>query len=130
MPFLIIYLCTDRHTGKNLVEWMNQIWKTNDICVRCIFLLFCLLPGSVIVSGFHCFVFQRLDIHAVTHDHGSDITKGVRLSGTHSFLCVDHDLDLTLQAGIKSASFAHCLQQSSTHRLIVAELQNLCRKLQ
>ena len=30
---LDIYLCTDRHTGENLVEWMKEIWKGNDICV-------------------------------------------------------------------------------------------------
>ena len=30
---LDIYLCTDRHTGDNLAEWMRQIWKENDISV-------------------------------------------------------------------------------------------------
>lgn len=30
---LDIYLCTDRHTGYNLAEWMKQIWKENEISV-------------------------------------------------------------------------------------------------
>ena len=30
---LDIFLCTDRHTGENLVEWIKQVLHTNDICV-------------------------------------------------------------------------------------------------
>ena len=33
---LDIYLCTDRHTGENLAEWLKQIWQENDISVRCV----------------------------------------------------------------------------------------------
>ena len=30
---LDIYLCTDRHTGENLCDWMKEIWKGNQLCV-------------------------------------------------------------------------------------------------
>ena len=30
---LDILLCTDRHTGENLVEWIKQVLRANDICV-------------------------------------------------------------------------------------------------
>ena len=30
---LDIYLCTDRHTGENLCDWMKDIWKGNQLCV-------------------------------------------------------------------------------------------------
>ena len=80
-------------------------------------------------TRFHCFVFQRLDIYAVTHDHGSDITKGVRLSGTHSFLCVDHELDLTVQAGIQSALFAPIFHKAAHIVSLLRNCKNLYRKL-
>ena len=31
---LDIVLCTDRHTGENLVEWIQQVLRSNDISVR------------------------------------------------------------------------------------------------
>ena len=84
-----------------------------------------LFAAWLIVSGFHCFVFQRLNIHAVNHDHGSYITKGVRLSGTHSVLCVDHELDLTVQAGIKSASFARVFNKAA-HIVSLLGIAKMC----
>lgn len=30
---LDILLCTDRHTGENLVEWVKQVLRANDLCV-------------------------------------------------------------------------------------------------
>ena len=30
---LDILLCTDRHTGENLVEWIKQVLHANDLCV-------------------------------------------------------------------------------------------------
>ena len=81
---------------------MKQIWKENEISVcwmmrlvRCFISVCCPIDRSC----------QRLDVPAITHDHGSDITKGVGLSGVHSFLCVDHELDLTVQDGILSPHF-------------------------
>jgi hypothetical protein len=37
---LDIVLCTDRHTGENLVEWIQQVLRANDISVRSAFRLF------------------------------------------------------------------------------------------
>ena len=33
---LDIYLCTDRHLGENLRDWILQILKDNDISVCCL----------------------------------------------------------------------------------------------
>ena len=30
---LDILLCTDRHTGENMVEWIKQVLRANDLCV-------------------------------------------------------------------------------------------------
>lgn len=75
------------------------------------------------------FLSQRLDIAAVTHDHGADITKGVRLSGTHSFLCVDHELDLTVQAGLKDPLFAPIFNKVAHIVSLLRNSRNLWRLL-
>ena len=46
------------------------------------------------------FLLQRLDAGAFPHDHGADISKAARLSGIHDFQCFDHELDLTVNAGL------------------------------
>ena len=38
---LDIVLCTDRHTGENLIEWIKQVLHANDLCVWSILLCFC-----------------------------------------------------------------------------------------
>ena len=40
---------------------------------------------SVLLSYCNHLLFNILDVPAITHDHGSDITKGVGLSGVHCF---------------------------------------------
>ena len=72
---------------------------------------------------------QRLDIAAVTHDHGADITKAMRLSAAHSFLCVDHELDLTVQAGIHALSFATVFNKCANIVSILRNNKNLYRRL-
>lgn len=72
---------------------------------------------------------QRLDVPAITHDHGSDITKGVGLSGVHSFLCVDHELDLTVQDGILSPHFAPVFNKAAHIVSLLRNCKNLYRKL-
>ena len=42
---LDILLCTDRHTGENIVEWMKEIWKQNDISV-CVLAFFSIANSS------------------------------------------------------------------------------------
>jgi hypothetical protein len=70
-----------------------------------------------------------VDVSAITHDHGSDITKGVRLSGVHSFLCVDHELDLTVQDGILSPFFAPVFNKAAHIVSLLRNCKNLYRKL-
>lgn len=53
------------------------------------------------------FFLQRADATALSHDHGADITAAVVVSGLHSVLCFDHEMDRTVNAGIESAIFVH-----------------------
>ena len=41
------------------------------------------------------------------------MTKAVRLSCLHSFLCIDHELDLTVNAGIAAALFCFAFSKAS-----------------
>jgi len=72
---------------------------------------------------------QRLDIAAVTHDHGPDITKAVRISATHSFLCIDHELDLNVQAGIHAPPFAEVFNKAAHIVSLLRNCKNLYRRL-
>ena len=49
---LDILLCTDRHTGENLVEWIKQVLHANDLCVWSIDPAFALLDFSLTVLCF------------------------------------------------------------------------------
>ena len=53
---------------------------------------------------FVCFL-QRLHDGGLTHYHGADISKAARLCGIHDFHCFDHELDLTVNAGLRCSSF-------------------------
>ena len=121
---LDIFLCTDRHTGENLVEWIQQVLHANDICVWILFLLCLLSPW---LSFLLCW--QRLDIGALTHDHGADISKAARLSGIHDFQCFDHELDLTIHAGLDCPSFAPIFLKASNLVSTIQSSNNLYRKL-
>ena len=86
-------------------------------------LLFCL--ATIIVLSFPnqccwlmCYLLlcQRLDVSCLTHDHGADVTKGVRLSAVHSLLCIDHELDLTVNAGIECPEFYPIFRESVGYR--------------
>ena len=126
---LDIFLCTDRHTGENLVEWIKQVLRANDICVglhpaACCFanLLF---PWLFFLS----LLLQRLDAGALTHDHGADVTKAARLSGIHDFQCFDHELDLTVNAGLDCPTFAPIFLKASNMVSTIRSSNNLYRKL-
>ena len=97
---LDILLCTDRHTGENLRDWLKQVFADNDIDVGSLFL------NVGLLAAYDSLFMQRLDIAALTHDHGPDISKAIRkLSPLHSFICFDHELDRSVCAGIDSAQF-------------------------
>ena len=66
---------------------------------------------------------------AVTHDHGDDITKAIRLTATHTFLCIDHELDLSVKAGIVSVLFGPVFTQASEIVALRRNCKNLYRKL-
>jgi hypothetical protein len=72
---------------------------------------------------------QRLDITCVSHDHGPDVTKAVRLSCLHSFLCIDHELDLTVNAGIAAAPFCFAFAKASEIVSTVRSSTNLYRRV-
>ena len=65
----------------------------------------------------------------MTHDHGADVTKGVILSGIHSFLCIDHELDLTVNAGIECIQFHSIFVKASEIVSTVRSSANLYRRL-
>lgn len=78
------------------------------ITFRCAFLFpFCFFKStSVFVYVLpNNSVLQRLDLSAITHDHGSDISKAVSESLIHSILCYDHELDNSVNAAIDSPAF-------------------------
>jgi hypothetical protein len=68
-------------------------------------------------------------VSSVTHDHGADVTKGVRLSGLHSFFCIDHELDLTVNAGIESPAFHTIFEKASVIVSTIRCSANLYRRL-
>ena len=72
---------------------------------------------------------QRLDAGALTHDHGADVTKAARLSGIHDFQCFDHELDLTVNAGIDCPTFAPIFVKASNVVSTIRSSNNLYRKL-
>lgn len=41
---LDIFLCTDRHTGENISDWIKQVLSENNISVRCLMLFDFPLP--------------------------------------------------------------------------------------
>jgi hypothetical protein len=57
------------------------------------------------------------------------VTKGVRLSATHSFLCADHELDLSVQAGVAAPPFASIFNMASQIVALLRNCKNLYRKL-
>jgi len=78
---------------------------------------------------FVLFLFQRIDITCVSHDHGPDVTKAVRLSCLHSFLCIDHELDLTVNAGIAAAPFCFAFAKASELSALCRSSTNIYRRL-
>ena len=72
---------------------------------------------------------QRFDVSAISHDHGPDITKAIRLSGLHSFLCVCHELDITVQKGIACAFFSPIFDQAAHITCLLRNCRNLYRRL-
>jgi hypothetical protein len=124
---LDIYLCSDRHTGENLRDWIIQILKDNDISVR----FFPLFSFSVFCdfSDFPSSFLQRLDVSAVTHDHSGDITKAIRLGGLHSFLCICHEFDLSVQKGVACPLFAKTFEQAAHINSLLRNCRNLYRRL-
>jgi hypothetical protein len=74
----------------------------------------------------HC---QRVDVSAIVHDHGPDVTKGARLSALHSVLCLDHELDLSVNAGIDCGAFAQIFAKASYHVTAIRGSANLYRRL-
>ena len=122
---LDILLCTDRHTGENLVEWIKQVSRANDLFVCSI------EPGFVLFMAIVSFflLLQRLDAGALTHDHGADVTKAARLSGIHDFQCFDHELDLTVHAGLDCPTFASIFMKASNLVSTIRSSPNLYRKL-
>ena len=95
------------------------------------FFLFPLFSFSVFCdfSDFPSSFLQRLDVSAVTHDHGGDITKSVRLGGLHSFLCICHELDLSVQKGVACPLFAKTFEQAAHINSILRNCRNLYRRL-
>lgn len=76
-----------------------------------------------------CSIWQRLDVTAIVHDHGADVIKGIRLSGIHSILCIDHELDLTVNAGIDCAEFGVLFTKASAIVTTVRNSLSLYRRL-
>jgi hypothetical protein len=113
-----------------MVEWIKQVLRANDLCVgsqaaasRFANLLFpCLFFLSLLL--------QRLDAGALTHDYGADLTKAARLSGIHDFQCFDHELDLTVNAGLDCPTFAPIFLKASSVVSTIISSNNLYRKLQ
>ena len=83
---------------------------------------------SCFLLDLSCFV-QRLDAGALTHDHGANISKAARLSGIHDFQCFDHELDLTINAGIDCPTFAPIFSKASNVVSTIRSSNNLYRKL-
>ena len=75
------------------------------------------------------FLLQRLDAGALTHDHGADISKAARLSGIHDFQCFDHELDLTVNAGLDCPTFAPIFIKASNVVSTIRSSNNFYRKL-
>jgi hypothetical protein len=50
---LDIYVCTDRHTGDNIADWLKQIWADNEISV-CL-LSDCALSALLVFCCWHLF---------------------------------------------------------------------------
>ena len=95
-----IMLASQRHTGEQVNEWMLQTYGNNHIsvCFCVLILLFQIHSQFLFLSIFVSVllvnaVLQSLDLSAITHDHGPDISKAVSLSLIHSILCFDHELD-------------------------------------
>ena len=70
-----------------------------------------------------------MDVAAATHDHGANISLGVSLTGIHSFLCFDHELDLTANAGIEMDGFHAVFQQLATLSSLCRNAKNVFRRM-
>ena len=82
---LDIRLCTDHHTGENLRDWIWDLLRRTGINVTIISSSGSECPLSFILClCFFCF--QLLDVAGISHDHGPDVSKAVRISLTHSFV--------------------------------------------
>lgn len=66
-----------------------------------------------------------MDVSAIVHDHGPDVSKMGKQCGIHDFLCFDHELDLTVNAGISCDSFGPIFRKSSRHYIYIAFFQQL-----
>lgn len=73
------------------------------------------------------FLLQRADAAALSHDHGADITAASVLTGIHSLLCFDHEMDRTVNAGIESSTFGPILHKASNLVNIIRNSPNLYR---
>ena len=79
---LDIMLASERHTGEQVNEWMLQTYGNNHIsvCFCVLILLFQIHSQFLFLSIFVSVllvnaVLPRLDLSAITHDHGPDISK-------------------------------------------------------
>jgi hypothetical protein len=68
-------------------------------------------------------------VSAISHDHGPDVTKAIRLVAIHSFLCVDHELDLTVNKGIDCLAFHALFEKAYCIVSTVRGSNNLYRRL-
>ena len=102
----------------------RSFWPTTSLYVLDLF--------SNFFYFLHCAVslfLQRADAAALSHDHGPDITAAANLSALHSFLCFDHELDNTVNAGVDSPAFADIFQKASSLVYTIRNSPNLYRTL-
>ena len=71
-----------------------------------------------------------MHVAAITHDHGRDISNAIDISGCHSILCFDHELDLTVNYGIEHCSeFAVLFKKAQVIVTTIRSSNNLYRTL-
>ena len=75
------------------------------------------------------FYSQRLDLSALTHDQGPDITKAVFLSVIHSIECFNHQLDNSVKAGIDCPEFNPIFVKATTIVTTIRASNNIYRRL-
>lgn len=70
-----------------------------------------------------------MDVSAIVHDHGPDVSKMGKQCGIHDFLCFDHELDLTVNAGISCDSFGPIFRKAADITSTLRSSNNCFRRL-